>query len=111
MSAAMAARAKATERSLRTKRIATPSSATALTSPLIDPASGWRSSTDSPGAGRALVSTKAPLAEMVRRAAGAGAPAIRTHIRRRRQRDAIRLPLPILPTAAMPAPPSIVGAA
>ena len=42
-----------------------------------------------PSAGRALVSRKAPLAEMSRKAAGAGVPATRMHIRRRRHRDAI----------------------
>ena len=101
MSAAMAARAKATEASVQAKASSTPSGASERTTAAIAPASGCLSCTESPGAGRALVSRKAPLAEIDRKAAGAGAPAIRTHIRRRRQRDAIRLLLPILSTAAM----------
>jgi hypothetical protein len=39
--------------------------------------------------GRAFVSRKAPVAEMSRRAAGAGESPISTHMRRLRQRDAM----------------------
>ena len=59
-----------------------------------------------PSAGRALVSRKAPAAETSRSAAGAGWSAISTHIRRRRQRDAMRAlsrrALPLAPMIAAP---------
>src|SRR5688500_12282898 len=89
MSAAIAASAKATERSPLAKAMAMPSSATAQTRPVIAPASGWQSSTCSPSSGRTLVSRKAPVAEISRRAAGAAPPPTSMHIRRRRHGDAM----------------------
>jgi hypothetical protein len=89
MSAAIAARANATDSSPQSKPMAMPSPFTVVTTPVMAPASGWWSRTPVPTRGRVLVSRNALLAEISRNAAGEGLSAMRMHIRRLRQRDAM----------------------